>query len=131
MGWTQRDIHALCAEYTLAWNSGSSAAVAAHYAQDGQIVINRGTPWLGRDGVARMADGFFADVPDLSLVCDAVRIAGNHVAYFWTFTGTHSGTRRALRIVGWEEWEIDETRRIAASRGWFDAVEYARQVNGG
>ena len=76
--------------YTAAWNSGSPEAVAAFYAQDGQIVINRGNPWSGRQGIAEMAAGFFADVPDLMLVCDAVRCAGTHVAYFWTFTGTHS-----------------------------------------
>ena len=28
--------------------------------------------------------------------------------YLWTFTGTHSGTGRALRITGWEEWELGE-----------------------
>jgi uncharacterized protein (TIGR02246 family) len=56
--------------YTAAWNSGSPEAVAEFYAEDGQIVINRGSPWEGRSGVARMAAGFFADVPDLTLVCD-------------------------------------------------------------
>jgi len=57
-------IHTLAEAYTAAWNSGSSDAVAAFFAPDGQIVINRGKPWLGREGVAAMAAGFFADVPD-------------------------------------------------------------------
>ena len=38
--------------YTAAWNSGSPEAVAAFYALDGQIVINRGEPWMGRTGIA-------------------------------------------------------------------------------
>jgi uncharacterized protein (TIGR02246 family) len=118
----------LAAAYTAAWNSGSPEAVAAFYAQNGQIVINRGTPWIGRKGIADMAAGFFADVPDLRLVCDEVRCAGTHVAYFWTFTGTHSSTRNPLRIVGWEEWDLDDELKVVASRGWYDADDYARQT---
>lgn len=116
------------AAYTAAWNSGSPEAVASFYAQDGQIVINRGEPWVGRKGVADMAAGFFADVPDLKLMCDDVRCAGSHVAYFWTFTGTHSSTRNRLRVVGWEEWDLDDDMKVVASRGWFDADDYARQT---
>ena len=117
--------------YTAAWNSGSPEAVAGFYAQDGQIVINRGNPWKGRSGVAQMAAGFFADVPDLALVCDQVRCAGDHVVYLWTFTGTHSGTKNPLRIAGWEEWDFDADLKVKASRGWFDAGDYTRQTSGG
>ena len=114
--------------YTAAWNSGSPEAVALFYAQDGQIIINRGNPWIGRKGVADMAAGFFADVPDLKLVCDAVRCAGNHLAYLWTFTGTHATTRNRLHVVGWEEWDLGADQKIVASRGWYDAKDYARQT---
>ena len=117
----------LAAAYTAAWNSGSPEAVAAFYAQDGQIAINRGNPWIGRKGIVDMAAGFFADVPDLKLVCDGVRCAGNHVAYLWTFTGTHASTKNPLRVVGWEEWDLDADLKVAASRGWYDADDYARQ----
>ena len=117
--------------YTAAWNSGSPEAVAGFYAPDGQIVINRGKPWEGRNGVAQMAAGFFADVPDLALVCDGVRCAGDHAVYLWVFTGTHSGTKNPLRIVGWEEWDFDADFKVKSSRGWFDAEDYARQVAGG
>ena len=118
----------LAAAYTSAWNSGSPEAVALFYARGGQIVINRGEPWIGQKGVADMAAGFFADVPDLELVCDAVRCAGNHVAYLWTFTGTHATTRNALRVVGWEEWDLGADHKIVASRGWYDAEDYSRQT---
>ncbi len=114
--------------YTDAWNSGSAAAVAEFYAPDGQIVINRGEPWAGRARVADMAAGFFADGPDLSLVCDGLRCAGDHVVYLWTFTGTHAGTKNPLRISGWEEWELDADYKVKASRGWYDADDYARQT---
>ena len=117
--------------YTAAWNSGSPGAVASFYAPDGRIVINRGDPWEGQEGVARMAAGFFADVPDLSLVCDGLRIAGDHVVYLWTFTGSHAATGNPLRVVGWEEWTVDATLQVKSSLGWYDADDYARQVAGG
>jgi uncharacterized protein (TIGR02246 family) len=70
-------IRQVAGAYTAAWNSGSADVVAEFYAPDGRIVINRGEPWEGRARVAEMAAGFFADVPDLNLVCDALRIAGD------------------------------------------------------
>lgn len=116
--------------YTAAWNSHSPDAVAAHYAEDGQIIINRGAPSKGRAGIRVMAAGFYADVPDMSLTCDDIRCAGTHAVYVWTFTGHLAVTRRPLRITGWEEWELDANLMITASLGWFDAEEYARQVEG-
>ena len=121
----------LAADYTAAWNSGQAEAVAGHYAPDGQIVINRGNPWAGRDGVGAMAEGFYADVPDLHLTCDGIRLLGDHMVYLWTFTGHHSGTKNPLRIVGCEEWDLDAAGKITASRGWYDGADYARQVAGG
>jgi uncharacterized protein (TIGR02246 family) len=123
-------IAAIAASYTAAWNSGSAEAVASFYAEAGGIVINRGTPWEGRAGVQAMAEGFFADVPDLNLTCDGVRIAGDHVAFLWTFTGHHAETRNPLRITGWEEWDLDGEGKVMASLGWFDATDYDRQVAG-
>ena len=120
----------LAENYTGAWNTGSPEAVAAFFASDGSIVINSGTPWTGRAGVAEMAAGFFADVPDLFLVCDGVRCAGDHVLYLWTFTGTHAETKRPLKVVGWEEWDVDGNLEVTGSRGWYDADDYARQVAG-
>ena len=124
------DIAAIAVAYTAAWNSGSAEAVASFYAEGGGIVINRGTPWEGRAGIAAMAAGFFADVPDLSLTSDKLRIAGDHVAYLSTFIGHHAQTRNPLRITGWEEWDLDAEGKVTASRGWDDAVDYARQVAG-
>jgi uncharacterized protein (TIGR02246 family) len=118
----------LAANYTAAWNTGRPETVAAFFAETGGIVINRGTPWQGRAGVAAMAAGFYADVPDLALVCDGVRAMGDHMVYLWTFTGTHSGTGRPLRISGVEEWDLGADLKVAASRGWFDAEEWGRQV---
>jgi uncharacterized protein (TIGR02246 family) len=118
----------IAAAYTKAWNTGRAEAVAAFFAADGAITINGGKAWEGRDGVAEMAAGFFAAVPDLSLSCDGVRVSADHVVYLWTFTGTHSGTKQALTVAGWEEWDLDSSGLIRQSRGWFDADDYARQT---
>ena len=120
----------LAAEYTQAWNSGSPEAVAGLYASNGRIVINRGDPWIGTKGVADMAAGFFTDIPDLRLVCDVLRCAGNHIAYFWTFTGTHATSKNPVRVEGWEEWDLDSNYLVVESRGWFDSDDYVRQTQG-
>jgi uncharacterized protein (TIGR02246 family) len=119
---------AMAAAYTAAWNTGRPEAVAQFFAQDGCIIINGGPPYIDRAGVAQMASGFFADVPDLSLVCDGVRTSGQHVVYLWTFTGTHAATKNELNVVGWEEWDLDASGLVVLSRGWFDAEGYERQT---
>ena len=75
--------------------------------------------------------GLYRDVPDLSLTCDDVRISENHVLFLWTFTGHDAATGNALKIHGWEEWDLNADLKVQASRGWFDADAYARQAGGG
>ena len=124
----KQDAQRLANDYTAAWNTGSPDAVASFYATDGQIVINRGDPWEGRTGVAAMAAGFLADIPDLTLECDGLRTADDHAVYHWTFTGTHSSSGKKVRISGWEEWDINEDGKIQTSLGWFDSADYFRQT---
>lgn len=131
MAMTLSEAQAIADAYTAAWNSGDPAQVASFYAEDGGIVINRGEPWDGRAKVAEMAAGFFADVPDLTLVCEGVRLAGDHMVYAWRFTGRDAATKAPLDIPGWEEWDLDAEGKVRASRGWFDAEDYARQAAAG
>jgi uncharacterized protein (TIGR02246 family) len=126
-----KSVSKIANEYTAAWNSKSAEAVASFYADDGQIIINRGEPWKGRSGIAEMAAGFYTDVPDLSLACDAIRCAGTHAVYVWTFTGHDAKTGNPLKVHGWEEWELGDDLKVKASLGWFDSEDYARQVEGG
>jgi uncharacterized protein (TIGR02246 family) len=116
--------------YVTAWNSGDPTQVAVCYAENGGIIINRGAPWQGRAKIAEMAAGFFAEVNDMRVTLDGLRVAGDHVAFIWTFTGRHAGTGNLLDVKGWEEWDLETDGTIAASRGWYDAEDYARQVAG-
>ena len=61
-------------------------------------------------------------------MCDGLRTSGDHLAYLWTFTGSHDGTRKAVKVLGWEEWDVDAEGLIRLSRSWFDSEEYARQT---
>ncbi len=119
---------AIATAYTADWNSGDPQAVAAHYAATGRIVINNGSPWEGRAGIAAMALGYYADLPDLTLSCDGVRVAGAHVVYLWTFTGHHSGTKNPLRSSGGRNGTWTTTARSPRRGGWYDGSDYARQV---
>lgn len=127
---SQAAVAKMAADYTAAWNSKTPEAVASFFAENGEIVINRGDPWKGRAGIAEMAAGFYADVPDLTLTCDEIRLAGSHAVYVWTFTGHDAGTGNPLKIHGWEEWDLGDDMKVTASRGWFDAEDYAAQVAG-
>ncbi len=123
-----KDLQQIAAEYSKAWSSHSSEAVASHYAPDGQISINRGDPIKGRDAIAEMAAGFYAEFPDLIVHCDEMRTAGNHAIFIWTLEGHHAETKNYVKIGGWEEWELVDNLKVKSSLGWFDAKEYERQI---
>ena len=44
--------------------------------------------------------------------------------------GHDATTGKPLNIRGWEEWELNDDLKVVASRGWFDAKDYARQAAG-
>ncbi len=125
-----RKLQEIAEQYAAAWSSGDPDAVVSFYALDGQICINRGDDLIGRDAVRDMAAGFCAEFPDLKLTCDFVRRAGDHAIFAWTLEGHHVETRNYVKVGGWEEWELNEDLKVKSSLGWFDAVDYARQIAG-
>lgn len=111
--------------YTSAWNSGDPARVVEHYEPGALIVINDGDPTPMR----AVAESFMADFPAMELeLGDVVLRDDGIVEYHWTLRGDHAGTGNRVEISGFEEWTIGADSRVAASRGTFDAAEYARQV---
>lgn len=130
MSYSQSELDDLAQRYTAAWNSKDPGNVADFHTATSQIVINRGEPSVGHEGITAMAAGFHADVPDLHLVCDGIRGAGTHVIYLWTFTGHHAETGNPLKVAGWEEWELGENMKVTSALGWFDGADYDRQVAG-
>ena len=103
-----------------------------HYATDGSLTINQGTPAIGRPAITEAAEGFMVAFPDLRVEMDELRMQGATPEYHWTLTGTNTGpggTGQPVRISGFEEWTIGDDGLIAASLGHYDQAEWDRQVS--
>jgi steroid delta-isomerase-like uncharacterized protein len=120
--------------YTAAWCSQDAARVAAFYAEDGSLSVNEASPAVGRVAITAVAQGFMTAFPDMQVYLDELRLEEAHARYHWTLTGTNTGpggTGRAVRISGYEVWQIGADGLIATSRGHFDAADYRRQLEFG
>jgi steroid delta-isomerase-like uncharacterized protein len=127
----ERLIRSLAEAYTAAWCSQNAASVAACYEEDGSLSVNEDAPAVGRKAIAGVAQGFMTDFPDMQVTMDDLRLQEGEAIYHWTLTGTNTGpggTGRAVRISGFEVWQIGASGLIANSRGRFDSVDYRRQL---
>jgi uncharacterized protein (TIGR02246 family) len=59
--------------YTEAWCSGDPARVADHYAPAGSLIINGGTPTVGRAAITEAARSFMVAFPDMRVLMDDLR----------------------------------------------------------
>jgi uncharacterized protein (TIGR02246 family) len=121
-------------DYAAAWCSMDAGRVAAHFAPEGSLAVNGGTPAIGRDAIAAIAQGYYTDLPDMRVYMDDLVIDDDRIEFHWTFTGTNTGpggTGNAVRIIGYEEWTIGDDGLIAASLGHYDLAEYRRQLEHG
>ena len=128
---TKDSIRSLAEAYTSAWCSQEPERVAAYYEENGSLVINDGAPAVGRAAIAGVARGFMSDFPDMQVLMDKLVFEGEEVRYHWTLIGTNTGpggTGRAVRISGFEAWQISEGGLILSSQGHFDSKEYRRQL---
>lgn len=120
--------------YAAAWCSQDPSSVAEHYAPEGSLTINGGTPAVGRAAITEAARGFMSALPDIEVVMDDLRVQDSSIEFHWTFTGTNTGpggTGNRVRVSGFEEWTIDDDGLIAQSQGHYDQAEYDRQLEHG
>jgi predicted ester cyclase len=120
--------------YAEAWCSQNPDSVAAFYAENGSLSVNDGPPAVGRAAIAEEARGFMKTFPDLVVTMDEVSRESDGTKFHWTLTGTNTGpggTRKRVRISGYELWKIDNEGVIAESKGRFDSAEYERQLKHG
>ena len=125
-------IRSLAETYTAAWCSQNAASVAACYDEEGSLGVNEDAPAVGREAIAGVAQGFMTAFPDLQVTMDDVRLQDGGAIYHWTLTGNNTGpggTGRAVRISGFEVWQIGASGLIANSRGHFDSSDYNRQLS--
>jgi SnoaL-like polyketide cyclase len=119
--------------YTAAWCSQNAASVAAFYSVDGSLSVNGSVPAVGRHAITEVAQSFMTAFPDLRVALDRVLVSRGHAEYHWTLTGTNTGpqgTGHAVRISGFEIWQIGTDGLIATSQGHFDSTEYDLQLQG-
>jgi len=120
--------------YTEAWCSQDPARVAEHYAPEGSLTINGGTPSIGRAAIKDAAQSFMTAFPDMQVLMDDLVVRDEGVEYHWTLVGTNTGpggTGNRVRISGFEEWTIGDDGLVAESQGHFDQAEYDRQLEYG
>ena len=120
--------------YTDAWCSQDPARVAEHYAPEGSLTINGGTPSIGRAAIKDAAQSFMTAFPDMQVLMDDLVVRDEGVEYHWTLVGTNTGpggTGNRVRISGFEEWTIGDDGLVAESQGHFDQAEYDRQLEYG
>ena len=120
--------------YAKAWCSQDPEKFAAFYAENGSLSVNDGPPAAGRAAIAEVARGFMRDFPDMVVTMDQITRDADGIRFHWTLTGTNigpGGTRKRVRISGYELWKIDDDALIGESKGYFDAAEYERQLKYG
>ncbi len=118
------------ANYTAAWCSQDPASVAGFFSESGSLSVNGDEPAVGRAAIGQIAESFMDAFPDLRIVMNELELQAHHPVYRWTLTGTHAETGRPVEISGYEVWTIGDDGLIDASRGHFDADDYARQLAG-
>jgi nuclear transport factor 2 (NTF2) superfamily protein len=119
-------------KYTDAWNSKVPEKMASCYAEDGILVVNKGTPAVGRKQLAETAQSYMEAFPDLELTMDSLTKENGNYRYYWTFKGTNSGpngTGNKVDFSGFEEWTMHDQGLVQKSIGTYDAKEYERQLN--
>jgi uncharacterized protein (TIGR02246 family) len=130
---THDELRSFGSNYTAAWNSQKAERVSAFFAEDGSLSVN-GSPSVGRDAIAAVAQGFMTAFPDMELFMDDVNTQVNQITYHWTFVGTNTGpggTGNGVHFSGYEEWTFGDDDLIAISRGHFDNDEYQHQLEYG
>ena len=120
--------------YAEAWCSQDPEKVAALYTDNGSLSVNDGPRAVGRAAIADEAQGFMTTFPDMVVTVDNLSRDSEGTKFDWTLTGTNTGpggTRKRVRISGYELWKIDNDGLIAESKGHFDSAEYDRQLQHG
>jgi uncharacterized protein (TIGR02246 family) len=120
--------------YAAAWSSQNPVSLASFYSEHGSLVVNGGSPSVGRRAIAETARGFMTGFPDMVVKMDQVTQDGSHTIFRWRWTGTNTGpggTGKPVRITGYEVWTIGADGLIAESKGHYDEAEYQRQLKSG
>lgn len=121
-------------KYAAAWSGQNAEAHANFFAPEGVQIVNNGTPAVGRNAIAKVAQSYMTTFPDMLVSCDSLPITSKGVEFHWTLTGTNTGpngTGKKVKISGVEILQFDRNGLITESNGSFDENEYNRQLKYG
>ncbi|MCA6075083.1 ester cyclase [Fulvivirga sedimenti] len=120
--------------YAEAWSCKRPGFVAMYFEENGSLQVNEGSPAIGRSSITEVARGFMTDLPDMVVSFDSLVTKSDGTEFHWTLTGTNTGpggTGNAVKVSGFEFWQMGENNRILKSMGQFSAEEYNRQIREG
>jgi SnoaL-like polyketide cyclase len=120
--------------YAKAWSSQQPDHVAAYFSPTGSLKVNDSKPAVGKEAIAKVAEGFMKAFPDMIVTKDSMKVTGYGIEFHWTLTGTNTGpkgTGKKVKISGFESWQMSNEGLIQVSIGNFDAKEYNRQLKYG
>jgi uncharacterized protein (TIGR02246 family) len=128
------DLTTFGTRYAAAWSSKDPVLFASFYAEDGQLVVNSGTPSAGHAAITATAKAYMTAFPDMVVKMTEMSQEGGHLVFHWLWTGSNTGpggTGKFVRLTGYEEWTLDSNGLIAKSQGHYDDAEYQRQLKVG
>lgn len=125
-------------DYVAAWNAHDSAAAAAFLA-DSVVYYDAsvGTPVEGAEAAkTQVIDAFMTAAPDAVWTMEGEPIvAGDSVAFEWTFAGTNTGawadgtaaTGKSFSLKGMSMFQV-EGGKIAHQSDYYDALGFYKQL---
>jgi len=120
--------------YARAWCSNRPEFVAMYFAEDGVLQVNDGEPAKGREAIAKIAQSFMTDLPDMTVRYDSLVKKADGIFFYWTLIATNSGpggNGNKINVSGYERWQLTDDGRIKSSMGNFPTEEYNRQLEFG
>jgi hypothetical protein len=128
------DLEIFARGYAQAWSSQRQSFVSSFFAEDGELTVNDGKPAKGALAISDVAKGFMDAFPDMIVSLDSLETKSDKTLFYWTLTGTNSGTNgtgNKVSISGIEEWTLNDIGLIQKSEGHFDEEEYKQQIEFG
>jgi steroid delta-isomerase-like uncharacterized protein len=118
-----------------AWNSHDRSRIEALYAAnfEGTDTAER-APLLGRQAIGESMMRYIGGFPDFQVRCDEFVMQGDHLIFFWTAVGTHTGaimrippTGRRVQAHG-ASFLLIENGLIRRSRTIWDGAGFLRDI---
>ena len=120
-------------EYETAWRSLVPENPFSFQAKDCIVTVNDGEPMISVEERLNGIIGFLDAFPDLIITMRDILDEDRGIVFYWNLKGTNSGAGgkgNRVDIDGCEVWKLNNGNKIVELKGYFDAEEYERQVNG-